>query len=86
MILSSSHVRIYDGVKSNLFFGETAPNCFLPFMILRARLEIVIKNMAPHPGVDTEEIREKAGKVLLHLLEGVCKAESFPQQVAGAKS
>lgn len=30
--------------------------------------------MAPHPGVDTEQIKEKARKDLLDLLEGVCKA------------
>lgn len=30
--------------------------------------------MAPHPGVDTEQIKEKARKNLLDLLEGVCKA------------
>ena len=30
--------------------------------------------MAPHPGVDTDAIKEKARKDLLNLLEGVCKA------------
>ena len=30
--------------------------------------------MAPHPGLDTEQIKEKARKDLLDLLEGVCKA------------
>jgi len=30
--------------------------------------------MAPHPGIDTSQIREKARKDLLDLLEGVCKA------------
>ena len=30
--------------------------------------------MAPHPGIDTEQIREKARKDILDLLEGVCKA------------
>lgn len=30
--------------------------------------------MAPHPGVDTEQIKEQARKDLLDLLEGVCKA------------
>lgn len=30
--------------------------------------------MAPHPGIDTEQIKEKARKDLLDLLEGVCKA------------
>lgn len=29
--------------------------------------------MAPHPGLDTDQIREKARKDLLDLLEGVCK-------------
>ena len=33
-----------------------------------------ISKMAPHPGIDTDEIREKARKDLLGLLEGVCKA------------
>ena len=31
--------------------------------------------MAPHPGIDTDHIREKARKALLDLLEGVCKAQ-----------
>ena len=30
--------------------------------------------MAPHPGLDTAPIKEKARKDLLDLLEGVCKA------------
>ena len=30
--------------------------------------------MAPHPGIDTDQIRDKARKGLLDLLEGVCKA------------
>lgn len=30
--------------------------------------------MAPHPGIDTDQIKEKARKDLLNLLEGVCKA------------
>jgi vacuolar protein sorting-associated protein 33A len=30
--------------------------------------------MAPHPGIDTGQIKEKARKDLLDLLEGVCKA------------
>ena len=30
--------------------------------------------MAPHPGIDTAQIKEKAQKDLLDLLEGVCKA------------
>ena len=30
--------------------------------------------MAPHPGIDTDQIKEKARKDLLDLLEGVCKA------------
>lgn len=30
--------------------------------------------MAPHPGIDTDQIKEKAKKDLLDLLEGVCKA------------
>ena len=29
--------------------------------------------MAPHPGIDTDPIKEKARKDLLGLLEGVCK-------------
>ena len=29
--------------------------------------------MAPEPGIDTKQIREKARKDLLDLLEGVCK-------------
>ena len=29
--------------------------------------------MAPHPGIDTNQIKEKARKDLLDLLEGVCK-------------
>ena len=31
--------------------------------------------MAPHPGIDTEQIRDKARKDILDLLEGVCKAK-----------
>lgn len=31
--------------------------------------------MAPHPGIDTEQIKDKARKELLDLLEGVCKAQ-----------
>ena len=30
--------------------------------------------MAPHPGIDTDAIKDKARKDLLDLLEGVCKA------------
>lgn len=30
--------------------------------------------MAPHPGIDTDYIKEKARKDLLSLLEGVCEA------------
>lgn len=30
--------------------------------------------MAPHPGIDTESLKDKARKELLNLLEGVCKA------------
>jgi len=30
--------------------------------------------MPPHPGLDTDQIRDKARKDLLNLLEGVCKA------------
>ena len=33
-----------------------------------------LPGMAPHPGVDTDQIKEKARKDLLDLLEGVCKA------------
>lgn len=31
--------------------------------------------MAPHPGIDTDQIKEKIRKDLLDLLEGVCKAQ-----------
>jgi hypothetical protein len=34
--------------------------------------------MAPHPGIDTDQIKEKARKELLDLLEGVCKAQVRP--------
>ena len=30
--------------------------------------------MAPHPGIDIDQIRDKAKKDLLDLLQGVCKA------------
>ena len=30
--------------------------------------------MSPHPGIDTDAIKDKAKKDLLDLLEGVCKA------------
>lgn len=30
--------------------------------------------MAPHPGIDTDAIKDEARKDLLGLLEGVCKA------------
>lgn len=33
--------------------------------------------MAPHPGIDTDSLKEKARKDLLGLLEGVCKASRF---------
>lgn len=33
--------------------------------------------MAPHPGIDTDSLKEKARKGLLDLLEGVCKASYF---------
>lgn len=36
--------------------------------------------MAPHPGIDTEQIKEKARKDLLDLLEGVCKAHPNQNQ------
>ena len=39
--------------------------------------------MAPHPGIDTDHIREKARKDLLDLLEGVCKAQQYILQVQG---
>ena len=32
--------------------------------------------MAPHPGIDTDQIREKIRRDLFGLLEGVCKATS----------
>lgn len=39
--------------------------------------------MAPHPGIDTDHIREKARKDLLDLLEGVCKARQRIHQTPG---
>lgn len=30
--------------------------------------------MAPHPGIETDQIKDTARKDLLDLLEGVCKA------------
>ena len=33
--------------------------------------------MAPHPGIDTDQIKEKIRKDLLDLLEGVCKAQTW---------
>lgn len=30
--------------------------------------------MSPHPGIDTDAIKDKARKDVLDLLEGVCKA------------
>ena len=42
--------------------------------------------MAPHPGIDTDHIREKARKDLLDLLEGVCKAQQYILQVPGMLS
>lgn len=44
--------------------------------------------MAPHPGIDTAEIKDKARKDLLDLLHGVCKAISIspiPQLNAEAR-
>lgn len=38
--------------------------------------------MAPHPGIETESIKEQARKDLLNLLEGVCKACLFPYNPA----
>ena len=32
-----------------------------------------LPTMAPHPGIDTDQIKEKARKDLLDLLEGVCE-------------
>lgn len=37
--------------------------------------------MAPHAGFETESIKEKARKDLLHLLEGVSKAGPTPTRV-----
>lgn len=37
-------------------------------------LHLSIPDMAPHPGIDTDQTKEKARKDLLDLLEGVCKA------------
>ena len=37
--------------------------------------------MAPHPGVDPDQIKEKARKDLLDLLEGVCKAQHLDPNV-----
>ena len=33
--------------------------------------------MAPHPGLETSSIKDKARKDLLDLLEGVSKAKNF---------
>ena len=41
---------------------------------LLKRCLTVLLSMAPHPGIDTDQIKEKARKDLLGLLEGVCKA------------
>ena len=38
-------------------------------------------DMAPHPGIDPDQIKEKARKDLLDLLESVCKAPSFVRHV-----
>lgn len=40
--------------------------------------------MAPHPGIDTDEIRDKARKDLLDLLEGVCKNSCCALQLCGS--
>ena len=37
--------------------------------------------MAPHPGIDPDQIKEKARKDLLDLLQSVCKAPWFVQHV-----
>ena len=37
--------------------------------------------MAPHPGIDPDQIKEKARKDLLDLLESVCKVPCFVQYV-----
>lgn len=44
---------------------------------------VCFSGMAPHPGLDTDHIREKARKDLLDLLEGVCKAQQQILQAPG---
>ena len=44
--------------------------CLWPRLSFRS----LISEMAPDPGIDTNQIKEKARKQLLDLLEGVCKA------------
>ena len=39
---------------------------------------VINLNMAPHPGIDTGQIKEKARRDLLHLLEGVCQKSANP--------
>ena len=54
-------------------------------MILRnlALPTVTLAGMAPHPGIDTDHIREKSRKDLLDLLEGVCKARQRILQTSG---
>lgn len=52
---------------------------------VRTRYIPCFAGMAPHPGIDTDQIKEKARKDLLNLLEGVCKAHqtiSFSNSIA----
>ena len=37
------------------------------------QVESCIVVMAPHPGIDTDQIRDKVRRSLFDLLEGVCK-------------
>ena len=37
--------------------------------------------MAPHPGIDTDQIKDKARKDLLDLIHGVCKAFSTSPRI-----
>ena len=62
-----------------LSFTVAEALCFLPiifYLFSDIALSILwTTEMAPHPGIDTDHIREKARKDLLDLLEGVCKAQ-----------
>ena len=55
------------------FLVSAGPGMFIPkqrFCVC----SIPISDMAPHPGIDTDQIKEKARTDLLDLLKGVCKA------------